>query len=45
VSEACNDLWRVRVDGSEPPLQLTTTAREFFPDWYGGASCPRLEAP
>jgi TolB protein len=36
----CNDLWRVRVDGSEPALQLTTTGREYFPDWYGGSSCP-----
>ena len=44
-NDACNDLWRVRLDGSEPPLQLTISAREFFPDWYGGTSCPRLEAP
>jgi Tol biopolymer transport system component len=45
ASDACNDLWRVRVDGSEPPLQLTTTAREFFPDWYGGGTCAPRVAP
>jgi Tol biopolymer transport system component len=41
----CVDLFRVRLDGSEAPVQLTFTAREIFPDWFGGVSCPRLEAP
>jgi Tol biopolymer transport system component len=34
----CNDLWRLPLDGA-PALQLSTTAREYFPDWYGGAAC------
>jgi Tol biopolymer transport system component len=35
----CSDLYLARVDGAEPERQLTTTAREHFPDWYGGATC------
>jgi TolB protein len=35
----CNDLWRVRLDGSEAPRQLTTSARESYPDWYAGTAC------